>query len=49
MNNSILVQALTFKRNKHNYSDEEKIIIKKSILKEAEDILVNLIDKVNAD
>lgn len=49
MSRSILIQALTFKRNKHNYSEEERDILKKSILEEAEDILVNLIDKVNAD
>lgn len=49
MKNSILTKTLLFTRNKNNYSPEERKTIQKELLKEAENIIVKLIDKVNID
>ncbi len=49
MKDSILVKTLHYLRNKKSYTLEERKIIKKALLEEAEAILARLVDKMKID
>jgi hypothetical protein len=49
MKDSILLKTLSYLRHKKSYTLEERKIIKKALLKEAETIMARMIDRVKLD